>query len=126
MPLQPVEEGTNLGAGPILGAYEFAADDPLAVDDVGLRPHVGVVELGRGFVRIADVDEIHMMPAEKAGVCVGILVDADGKHSQAGLIVVKLKKRWQLDDAGLAPGGPEVEQDHPATIAGEVNAVGAV
>jgi hypothetical protein len=62
----------------------------------------------------------------KAGVCVGILVDADGKDDQVGLVVVKIEERWQLDDAGLAPGGPEVEQDHPAPVARQVNGGGAV
>ena len=35
----------DLGAGPIHGADEFAADYSVAVDDIGFRPAEGAVEL---------------------------------------------------------------------------------
>ena len=48
------------------------------------------------------------------------------RMARSGLIVVELEQRWQLDDAGLAPGGPEVDQHHLAAIVGQMNGGGAV
>ena len=44
--LKCLEEGANLGVGPVLCADVLAADNALAIDHVGLRPHVRVEELG--------------------------------------------------------------------------------
>src|SRR5271166_1452341 len=80
----------------------------------------------RRFDRVADGDQVDVTAGEEAAVRVGIFVDADGKDGQIGLVVVELEERRQLDDAGLAPGGPEVEQHDLASIVGEVNGGGAV
>jgi hypothetical protein len=116
-----LEEGADFWAGPVLGADELAADYAFAVDDVGFRPHVGVEEICGGLLGVADGDEVDVAAKQEAGVGVGVLVDADGEDGEAGLVVVEFEKRWQFDDAGLAPSGPEVEQDDLAAITGEVD-----
>jgi len=57
---------------------------------------------------------------------VGILVDADRKDDQARLVAMELEEGWKLDDAGLAPCGPEVDQHRMAAITGQVNRAFAV
>ena len=119
--LQALEVGANLGAGPVLLADEFAADDAVAVDHVGLGPLVGVVELGCALVGVADSDQVHMAANKKAAVGVRIFVDADGEDGQIGLIAVEFEERGQFDDARLALTPPEIEQDNFASIVGQMD-----
>jgi len=42
--LQTFQIRAHFRAGPVLRADVLAADDALAVDEIGLRPHIGVVE----------------------------------------------------------------------------------
>jgi hypothetical protein len=124
--LERLEKGADGGAGPVLRADVFAADDAVAVDDVGLRPHVGVEEFGSGLAGVADGDEVDMTPGDEGGIGVRVIVNADADDDQAGHIAVKLKERRQLLDAGGALTPPEVEQDHAAAIAGQMDGGGAV
>jgi hypothetical protein len=119
--LQGFEVGADFGVGPILRADELAADEAVAVDDVGLGPHFGVVELGGGLVGIADGDEVEVAAVDEALVLVCVLVNADGEHGQVRPVAVELKERRRFLDAGCAPGGPEVDQNDFAAIAGEMD-----
>ena len=121
--LKRLKEGANLRIRPILGANILAADNAIAVDHVGLRPHIGMEELGRGLRGSRTVMRSTWRRAMKLVVGVGILVDAHGQDDQVGLVVVELEKGRQFDDAGLAPGGPEVEQHNLAAIVGQVDRV---
>ena len=123
---QGFKEVANFGAGPVLRADELAADEAFAIDDVGFGPHFGFEELGGVLVRVADGDEVDVVANEEVAVLVGIFIDADGKNGDAGQVVMELEEGGQFNDAGLAPGGPEVEQHHLAAIAGKVNGGGAV
>ena len=124
--LKCIEEGANFRVGPVLGPDELAANNAFSVDDVGFRPHVGVVELGGRLGGVAHRDQVHVAAGDEAGVGVGIFVDADGQDDEIGPVVVKLEKRWQFNHAGLAPRCPEVEQHNLAAIAGKVDGGGAV
>ena len=116
----------DLGAGPVLRADEFAADDAVAVDQVGFRPHVGVVELRCGLRWVAHRDEIDVMTDKETGIGSGIVVDADGEDGQGGHLVVQFEERRQLLEARGALAPPEVEQDDIAAIAGQMHGGGAV
>ena len=65
MSVKTVEVGADLGVGPVRVADDFAADDALAIDDVGFGPSFGVVELGGGLVGIADGDQVDVAAARK-------------------------------------------------------------
>jgi len=119
--LEALEKGADFGIGPVLGTDELAADDALAVDDVGFRPHVRVEELGGSFIRVADGDQVNAAPGDEVAVGVGVFVDADGQDGEVGLVVVQIEQGGQLHHARLAPGSPEVEQDDLAPVVGEVN-----
>jgi hypothetical protein len=54
---------------------------------------------------------------EEAAVCIRVFVDADGQYSQVGLFVVQFEQGGHLLDARRAPGRPEVEQHHLASVA---------
>lgn len=124
--LQGFEVAADLGVGPVGGADEFAADDAIAIDDIGFRPHVGVEEACGGLAGVADRNEIDVAIPDEGRVGVGVFVDGDGEDDEVGIVVVELEKRGQFCHAGSAPGGPEVEQDNLASIAGEMDRVGAV
>jgi hypothetical protein len=124
--LQIFQEVANLRAGPVLRAYEFAFDITVLVDGVGLRPHVGVEELGCGLGGVAHGDEVYMMPREEGRVGVGVVVNTDADDDQAGHVAMKLKERGQLLDAGRAVAPPEVEQHGMAAVAGEMDGGRAV
>jgi hypothetical protein len=80
-----------------------------------------VVEPGRGLAGISDGNQVYVAAEEKAAISVCVLVDANGQDGEAGLVVVELDQRWHLDDAGRAPGGPEVEQHYPAPVICQMN-----
>ena len=124
--LQAVQIIADLGAGPVLGAHEFAADDAVAVDQIGFRPHVGVVELRRGSRWVAHSDEIDVVTDQEARIGGLVVVDADGEDGQAGHLVVQFEERGQLLEAGGALTPPEVEQHDLAAIAGQMHGGGAV
>jgi hypothetical protein len=63
---------------------------------------------------------------QEAGVGIGILVDADGQDGEIGALMVELDEGRHLLNAGGAPSGPEVHQDHLSTIAGQMHGGGAV
>jgi len=119
--LQVLEKGANFGAGPVLGADKLTANNALAIDDVGFRPHFSVEKFGCGLVGVAHRDEVDAAADEKAAIGIGIFVDADGEDGKAWLVLVELEERGKFYDAGSAPGGPEVEQNHMAAIVGEVD-----
>ena len=119
--LERAEVVADFGVGPVGVAYDFASDDARAIDDVGFGPALCVVELCGGLIRIADGGEVDVMAGKKAAVGGRVLVDADRQDGEFGVVVLKLEERRHLLDAGRAPGGPEVEQDYTAAVAGQVN-----
>lgn len=116
----------NLRVGPVGVADDLAADNSLAIDDVGFRPALSLVEPGSVLVGVADAGQVDVMAREKAAVSGRIFIDADGEDSEIGTIVLKLEESWNLLHAGWTPGGPEIEQDDAAAIAGEMNGGGSV
>ncbi len=124
--LEPIDIVADFGACPVLGADEFAADDSLAIDDVGLGPHVAVVEAGGFLGGIVHSDQVDVAHGDEVPVHLGIFIDAHSQDDQIGLVVMELEEGRHLHDAGGAPGGPEVQQDDLAAIAGEVDGGGSV
>jgi hypothetical protein len=123
---EAVEVGDDGGGGPVLVADEFAAEDALLVDDVGLGDLDGAVEGIDALVGVADGEEVDVVLLEEGAVGGGVIVDADGDDGEAGHLVVEGEEAGELVDAGSAPTCPEVEEDDVAAEAGEVNGGGAV
>ncbi len=124
--LQALQEGADLGIGPVGVADHFAANDAIAVDDVGLRPSVGAVHLGHGLVGIADSGQVDVEALEEALVSIGVLVDAHGEDGDVGALVMELDQGGSLLDAGSAPAGPEIEQNNLTLVTGKMDGVLAV
>jgi len=124
--LQAFQIRADLRAVPVLRTDDLAANDAVSVDDVGLRPALGMKELGGLLGRVADRGQVHVVANEKAVVSVRVFVDADGQNGQIGPVVVQFEQRGHLLDAGRAPCGPEVEQHHAAPIAGQMDSGRAV
>jgi len=124
--LEAIDEGADLGVRPVGVAYDLAADDALAVNDIGLGPALGVVELCGALGGVADGGEVHMAAEDEAAVGVGVFIDADAEDGEIGTVVVELDEGRHLLDAGRAPGGPEVEQDNLAPVAGEMDGGGSI
>ena len=121
-----VEVVDDLGAGPVLGAYEFAADDALAVDDVGLGDLGGAVHGVDAGGGVADGEEIDLVLDEEALVDVGVFVLRDGDDGDLGKLALHGEEAGEFLDAGGAPGGPEVEDDDVPAVAAEVGGLNAV
>jgi len=119
--LKTLQVGADFWAGPVLCADELAPDDALAIDDIGLWPHGGVEKIGCSLVRVANGDQVNMTADEKAIVSAWVFVGADSQNDEIGLSVVEFEQRWHLQNAGLAPCCPEVEQHHVAAIGGKMN-----
>ena len=83
---------SNFRIRPVRCANELAANDALAIDDVGFRPHVCLEEFGSRLIGVPDGDEVNMTPADKVRIRVRIFVNADRKDSEVGGIVVKLEQ----------------------------------
>ena len=124
--LQAFKKRANLRIGPVRVADDLAADDALAVDDVGFRPAFSAEELGGGLAGIADRGEVDVAADQEAAVGVGIFVDADAKDGQVGPVVVEIDQSRHLLNAWRAPCGPEVEHDDLAPVVGQMDGSGSV
>lgn len=111
----------DLGAGPVLGSDELAAEDAVSVDDVGFGDLDGAVEGIDAAIGIADGDEVYVMLDEESVVDLVVLVGGDGDDGELGVALFEGEQAGELFDAGSAPGGPEVEDDDVAAVLGEVD-----
>ena len=116
----------DFGAGPVLGGDEFAAEDSVAVDDVGLGDLDGAVEFGDLLVGVADGEQVDVVAGEEVLVGGGVLVPGDGDNVELGHLALESEETGKLFDAGGTVGGPEVEQDDVAAELAEVGGVGTV
>ena len=66
------------------------------------------------------------MANDKTRIRSGIVVDADRKNDEIGILMMEREERWHLFNARHAPAGPEVEQDDTSAVAGKVNGGSAV
>ncbi len=80
-----------------------------------------MVKLGGLLGGVADGDQVYMVAEEEAAVGAGVFVDADGYYGQAGQVMMQIKQRRRFFHTGPTPGGPEVEQHHLASVAGQMN-----
>lgn len=109
-----VEVGGHFGGVPVLRADYFAEDFPLAVNDVGLRPHGSAIVGSDLFRRVAIRRKVDALFAKEPFVCPFILVDADAEHlTPAGSDAL-----LESDEAGgflntrATPTGPEIQNDN--------------
>lgn len=124
--LQLAEIVDDLGAGPDLGADELAAEDAVAIEDVGFGDLGGSVESVDAGVGVADGTEIDVVLLEEAAVDAVVLIHADADDGEVGHLVLEGEEAGELFDAGRAPSGPEIEDDDLAAELGEVEALDAV
>ena len=124
--LEVFEVVEDFGAGPVLGADEFAAEDAGAVDDVSFGDLGGAVEGVDALIAVADGDEVDVVAGEELAVEVVVLVDADADDGELGHLFLEFEEAGEFFDAGGAPGGPEVEDDDAAAEAGEIEGLDAV
>lgn len=111
----------DLRVGPVGCANKLAADNAVAVDDIGFRPHVGVKEACGTLIWIANRDQVNVAIADEVGVGAGVLIDTDSDNGDIRVFAMELEKRRQFFHAGTAPGGPEVEQNDLAPIVGKMD-----
>ena len=116
----------DVGVCPDLGSDELAAEDAVAVDDVGFGDLDGAVEGVDALVAVADGDEIDVVFGEEATVDGVVLIGADADDGDLGESVLEIEEAGQFFDAGCAPGGPEIEDDDFSVKAGEVEPLDAV
>jgi len=74
------EVGDDLGAGPVLGAYELAAENALAVDDIGFRDLDGAVQGVDLGVGVADSGEVDGVFEQEGAIDFVVLIHADSDN----------------------------------------------
>jgi len=124
--LKALQIASDLGVRPVGGSDEFATNDALAIDEIGLRPHVRVEEVGRGLMGIAHSDQVNMAIADEAGILIWVFVDADGEDGEIGIIVVQLEQGRKLFDARSTLTPPEVQQHYFAAIVRQMDGSKAI
>jgi hypothetical protein len=124
--LEFAEVVEDLGAGPVLGGDELAAEDAARVDDVGFWDLDGAVEVGDTGGGVAQGEQIDVVVEEELPVDGRVFVLADGENGDLREAALESHEAGHLYDAGRAPGGPEVEDDDVAAEAGEVDVLRAV
>lgn len=80
--LEALEVVGDLGAGPDLGSDELAAEDAIAIDDVGFGDLDGAVEGVDALVAVANGEEIDVVLEEEAAVDGVVLIGADADHGE--------------------------------------------
>jgi len=108
----------NLATGPVHRSDEFAAHYAFTIDDVGLGPAVGAVEVWTFLRFVAHSDKIDAVIFQKPLVSRFVGVDADPNHGNAATLEIGLHpdQRRHFGDTGSAPAGPEIEQDDLSAV----------
>lgn len=102
----------DFGIGPVLGADEFAADDPVSVDDVGFGRPRCVEGIAGLVVEIDDGGDAGDVVVDQVLAVVGLGgVEGDGDDSDVGHVALELDEGGELLCTGRAPAGPEIEDD---------------
>jgi hypothetical protein len=116
----------NLGRGPVLDNDELAPDLAITIDGICLGVNVRPVKCIAVLLRVADGEEIDLMPGKETVVGLGILVQIDAHHHQLRHLTLQLIERGNLFHARRAPAGPEIEQNYLAAVAAQLQAACAV
>jgi len=125
--LEAAEVVLDFGGVPVLGADEFAADDALAVDDVGFgwaRGSEGEI----GFVGGIEDDGhvVEMVVGDVLLVVGGVAVEGNGEDDGVGNLLLELLEGGPLGGAVRAPRSPEVEDDDFAPVLAEADGLRSV
>lgn len=120
------EVAHDLGAGPILGADEFAAEEAAFVDDVGLGQELGAVEGVDAAVGVAHGGDLDVVLEEEAAIDVVGLVERDADDGELRHAALEVEQAGQFFKARGAPGSPEIEDDDLAAELGEVDGLDAI
>src|SRR3972149_357809 len=113
----------GIRVGPVLGAPDLQGHDAVLVYDEGLRDArglVGLLYLALPVVKDGKGDAVLL--GEGRYLLRGVLVNAHRHYLEREVaeVLVERLHGGHLLLAGLAPGGPEVEEDHLALELGEL------
>jgi len=116
-----IQVGHHFGAGPILGADDFAVDASLAIDDVGFWVHGGAVVERNLLGGIAVGGKVEGVGGEEilVGGLVVIHADADDGGAEWRDLLLESVERGGFIHARRAPGGPEIQDHDLAAEVGE-------
>lgn len=107
----------DLGGGPVLGADEFAADDAVGINNVGLGRPGGVEGVVGALGEVEDGgDAGDVVIADVLLVSAGVGVEGDGDDGDVGHAALQVDEGGKLFEAGRAPAGPEIEDDDFALV----------
>jgi hypothetical protein len=108
-----IEVGDHFGAGPILGADDFAINAAIGIDDVSFGIHGGAVVEGDLLGGVAVVGEGDLVGFEEilVGGLVVVNADAEDGGAERGDAALEGVEGGGFIHAGRAPSGPEIE-DH--------------
>lgn len=124
--LHALDIGANLGAGPVLRAYEFAANDTISVDQVALGEDIASIALVAHLVAISDGEQVNVVVDEELVIDGGVFVGAHGEHNQLRHLMMQIDERRKLYEARRAPCCPEVEQDDLSSVSAKLHRLGVV
>ena len=105
--LQALQIRADLRIRPVRIAHQLAPHNALAVDDVRLRPAVGVVQLRSRLLGVAYCDQVNVVALNKPRVRVRIFIDADRENRQIRLVMVQRQQPRRLLNAGRALRPPD-------------------
>src|SRR5690348_1386033 len=121
---QPLDEVFVHGTVPRRGADDLLHDGAVPVDDEALRHARGLVDRADGSRAVLqNVEGEPHLPGVIAHHLRAVGVDAHRENPERGIraeVLLQALDRRHLDAAGLAPGGPDVEEQHPAPVVAQL------
>lgn len=106
----------NVRAGPILRSDKLAPENAPPVNQVAFGKAEGAIELVTALLFIVDGEQVDTVLLEELAVGGPVIVRIDGEHDHLRVSALQLCQRGYLVKTGLAPGGPEDQQDNLALI----------
>jgi hypothetical protein len=110
--LKLAQEIHDLGLAPFHRADKLAANDPIAIDDVGLRPLESTVEVAGFLVRITYRWKVYLIVFQELMIGIAIDVYAHSEDSYPLVLeaLLQLDQRRHFLNTRRAPRSPEVEE----------------
>ena len=127
--LKFIQEIHDLWLAPFDRPDELSANDPVAIDDIGLGPLETSIKRAGLLVRIAHRHKVDFVILQKLVISIAIDIDANPEHSHALVLepLLQLHQGRHLLHARRAPSRPEVQDyDLAAKLAEGDLAVGVL
>jgi hypothetical protein len=127
--LKLAQEIHDLRLAPFHRADKLAANDPIAIDDVGFRPLESTVEVAGFLVRITYRGKVYLVVFQElmVGIAVNVHTDSQDRDPLVLEALLKLHQRGHFLHTRRAPRSPEVEEyDLPVEVAQGDFAVGVL